>query len=65
MQEVVLALAETVLKRIEEDLHASPVFSLLIDETADVSMTKQMIIYGHFLSNGEVTTRFLGIQQSQ
>ena len=61
MQEIVLALAETVIKPIKEDMLTSPVFSLLIDETTDVSVVKQMIVYGRYLSAGEATTRFLGI----
>ena len=61
MQEIVLALAETVIEPIKEDLQASPVFAFLIDETTDVSVTKQIIIYCRFLTNGEVSTRFLGI----
>ena len=44
-QELVQALAETVSKPIQEHLRASPFFSLCIDETTDVSVTKQLIVY--------------------
>lgn len=61
MQEIMLCLAETVMEPIKEDMRSSPVFSLLIDETTDVSVLKQMIVYGRYLCNGEATTRFLGV----
>lgn len=65
MQDIVLALAEAVVEPIKEDLQGSPVFAF---ETTDVSVTKQMIIYCHFLTNREVITRFFNfsmVQQSQ
>lgn len=61
MQEIVLALAETVHEPIKEELQSSPVFSLMIDETTDVSILKQMIIYCHYMCKGEVKTCFIGI----
>lgn len=44
-QELIQALAETIAKPIQEHLCASPFFSLCIDETTDVSFTKQLIVY--------------------
>ena len=41
-----------------------PGFLPLIDETTDVSIVKQMIIYGHYICEGckgEAKTRFLGV----
>ena len=49
------------LEPIKEDKLTSPVFFLLIDETTDVSVVKQMIVYGRYLSAGEATTKFLGV----
>ena len=46
------------MKSINNELQASPVFLLLIDETTDVSVTKQMIIYCLYFI---MQTRFLGI----
>ena len=43
MQETVLALAETVIEPIKEGMQASPYFSLLINETPDVSILKQVV----------------------
>ena len=42
-QELVQALAETVATPIQDHLRSSPFFSLCIDETTDVSVTKQLI----------------------
>ena len=42
-------------------MQASPFFSLLIDETTDVSILKQMIIYGRYICKGEAKIRFLGV----
>ena len=44
-QELVQALAETIAKPIQEHLRTSPFFSLCINETTDVSVTKQLIVY--------------------
>lgn len=61
MQEIVLAIGEATLEPIKEETQNSPVFSLLVDETTDVSIIKQMIVYGCYISNGETKTQFLGI----
>ena len=61
MQEIVLAMGETVQESLKEEIQASPVFALLVDETTDVSILKQMIINGRYLLDGEVRSRFLGI----
>ena len=63
MQEIVLAtcMGEVVLEPIKEEIQTSPVFSLLINETTDVSIIKQMIVYGCYIANGKTKTRFLGI----
>ena len=44
-------------------IKASPVFSVLIDETMDIRTTEQMIIYVKYVSSSphEVTTKFVGI----
>ena len=36
-------------------------FALLIDETTDILIVKQLIIYGHYSFNGEARSRYLGI----
>ena len=42
-----------------------PFFSLCVDETTDVSVTKQLIVYGRYFCNGDVETSFLGILELQ
>ena len=63
MQESIQALAEVISQDIVKLLQASPFFSLCIDETTDVSTTKQLIIYGRYLVEGEVKTSFLQISE--
>ena len=60
-QESVHALADTVAKPIYESLKDSPFFSLCIDETTDVSITKQLIVYARYLVGGSVKTSFVRI----
>ena len=61
MQEVILALGETLSQDIVSDMQASPFFSLCVDESTDVAVTKQLIVYGRYLVGGTVKTSFLGI----
>ena len=55
------ALAETVAKPMQENVRASPFFSLCIDETTDVSVTKQLIVYSCYLINGDVHSSFISV----
>ena len=38
-------------------------FPLCIDETTDVSVTKELIVYCHYIVDGEVRTSFLKIME--
>ena len=60
-QELVHALADTIAKPILDSLKASPFFSLCIDETTDVSIIKQLIVYARYLVGGTVSTSFIRI----
>lgn len=60
MQEIVIALGDTVQETAKSEMQSSPAFALLIDETTDVAIIKQMIVYGRYLHNGEVKTRLSG-----
>ena len=60
-QELVQALAETIAKPVQEHLRASPFFSLCIDETTDVSVTKQLIVYARYLVGGIVRSSFISM----
>ena len=63
MQEIIQALAEVVSKNIIIALQASPFFSLCIDETTDMSVTKQLIVYCRYIAaaEGDVKTSFMHI----
>ena len=58
-QELVQALAETVAKPILESIRSSPFFALCVDETTDISVTKQLIVYGRYLVEGDVHISFV------
>ena len=53
MQESIQALAEIISLDIVKSLQASPFFSLCIDEMTDVSISKQLIVYGRYLVQGD------------
>ena len=63
MQEGIQALAEVVSWDIVKSLQASPFFALSVDETTDVTITKQLIVYCHYIVEGEVKTSFLRIAE--
>ena len=63
MQESIQALAEVISEDIIKSLKSSPFFALCIDETTDVSITKQLIIYCRYISEGEAKTSFLKITE--
>ena len=43
-------------------LLSSPYFSLMVDETTDISIMKEMVLYARFVSStGSVTSSFLKI----
>lgn len=46
MQESIQALAEIISQDIVKLLQVSPFFFLYIDDTSDVCVTKQLIVYG-------------------
>ena len=61
MQEIILAMGEAALEPIKEEIQNSPVFALLVDETTDVSIIKQMIVYGRSYQMERLRHGFLGI----
>ncbi|XP_078581210.1 zinc finger protein 862-like [Branchiostoma floridae x Branchiostoma japonicum] len=62
MSEMVKVLSDVPRKEILNCIRNSPYFSLMIDETTDVAVTKQLIIYARYLTEKhKVKTSFLGI----
>ena len=45
-----MSLGEVIRSKVMEEVRASPAFSLLCDETTDVAVLKQLIIYVRYLS---------------
>ena len=48
-------------KPILESICSSPFFALCVDETTDISVTTQLIVYGRYLVEGDVHTSFVSI----
>lgn len=62
MQEAVLSLGAVIRKGIFEDLRSSPFFSILCDETTDVAVKKELIVYARYLDKDrKVRTSFTGM----
>jgi hypothetical protein len=40
---------------LKRKIHESPVFSVVIDESTDISETEHMIVYAQYLEKGEVS----------
>jgi hypothetical protein len=62
IQEFILYMARQIETDVLEQLISSPYISLMCDETTDIAVLKQMVIYGKYLTNsGETRTVFLQI----
>ena len=61
VQEVIQALGETISSPILSSVRQSPFFSVCIDETTDVSIKKELIVYIRYVCKGEVKTSFIRV----
>ena len=62
MQEAVISLGDVVNRRIFDDLRSSPFFALMCDETTDVAVIKEVIIYSRYVGrDSKVSTSFIGM----
>ena len=61
MQEVVQALGEAVSEPIISAIRQSSFFAVCIDETTDVSITKELIVYIRYVHGGEINTAFVRV----
>ena len=59
MQEAIAVVVNEELELLEQ----CSFFSLMIDESTDIATTQTLIVYIRFVSNGEVTTRFLELSK--
>ena len=63
IQEMVHVLSATVEEEILEDIHSSPLVGLLCDESTDIAVTNQLVVYARYIKNGKAYTRFLKIKE--
>ena len=61
VQEIISAIGEVVVRKICVVLQNSPFFVPMIDETTDVAVMKQLVIYARYIKDGAVQTRFLSM----
>ena len=62
MQEAIASFGEVIGNGIFNSLRASTLFTLMCNETTDVAVVKEIIIYAHYLgSDRKVCTPFVGI----
>ena len=57
------ALGEVVVRKIISEMQQSQFVVLMLDETTDVAVMKQLIVYGRYILDGTVQTRFLQMVQ--
>ena len=62
MHEIIEVLSATVEEEILQDIRASPLISILCDESTDIAIVKQLVVYVRYIKNGKTVTRFLKIQ---
>lgn len=62
IQEAVISLGGVIKKEILSEVRLSPFFALMCDETTDVAIKKELIVYAHYLgSDRQVHTAFIGM----
>ena len=62
MQEAVCSLGEVITSNLFKEIRASPFFYLMADETTDVAVVKEVIVYARFLGHqNKVKTAFIGM----
>ena len=44
-----------------QDVLSSKFYSLMIDESTDVAVVNEMVVYARYIKNGKVTTTFMKI----
>uniref|UniRef100_A0A914Q159 DUF4371 domain-containing protein n=1 Tax=Panagrolaimus davidi TaxID=227884 RepID=A0A914Q159_9BILA len=63
VQNDLLNCARNIIRRkIVEEVHAAKVFTILADETQDISRKEQLCVAVRYLKDGEVVERFLGMK---
>lgn len=52
-------LSDVIEENVLDQVHKSPAIGLMCDESTDISVTKELILYARILSSGEVQAHFL------
>lgn len=63
IQEFSSTISQVIEEDIKSDLKGSQTYSLMVDESKDVSVRKQLVIFGRMFVEGKVETRFLRITE--
>ena len=62
LQDALQSISDTISRKVLSDVKQSPHFSLMIDETTDVAVLKELIVYAKYLDCNKVpTTSFIGV----
>ncbi|XP_053409202.1 zinc finger protein 862-like [Mercenaria mercenaria] len=61
IQEAVLTMGNLVQRPLLNDLRASPWYSIMVDETTDVAVVKDLIVYARSLKDGKSCTEFMTV----
>ena len=62
ISEFLCTLSDTVKEVVMTKMRDSPTFSLMIDESTDVSVLKQLVVYGRAVVDGKLESHFLGMR---
>ena len=60
--EFVECLSSTIQENVLSKMHQSKSISIMVDESTDVSVLKQLVLYGRGVFNGKLECHFLGIR---
>ena len=62
LQEFIFCLSQVIEEDILKEMADSPALALMVDESTDISVLNQLVLYGRTLSKGCVRSRFLSIR---
>ena len=62
ISEFLFSLSDTIRQEVMSKMRNSPTISLMIDESTDVSVLKQLVVYGRSVVDGKLECHFLGMR---
>ena len=63
IQEFVQVVSDQIKQKQLQQVSSSPFYSVMIDESTDVAILKEMVVYARYISDGDVKTTFLHISE--